>query len=245
MPPGTVPIEERDSMPINEHEIPWETRISENSHEQDKERGLELHQRSTARENDKAIGSKSWSIESSHTGDSKRLRSSSFQEELFASEEVRNADLVYGEKLEAKWKNLTKHSRRTIVRLKEIKNPVDWKDPGVKAEKSKRRREQRAMKLPTTTQSGLALISETDTSAPNTSSKDEAKPSSKPWLNPKEPEYRQSRRGANDVPIALRDPRRRMYGFNYGLPKQKELLRAANARDYDQKEWGCKSRPLC
>ncbi|KIM34052.1 hypothetical protein M408DRAFT_325580 [Serendipita vermifera MAFF 305830] len=65
----------------------------------------------------------------------------------------------------------------------------------------------------------------------------------KPHLNPLEPEYRQSRRGINDIPIALEDPRRRQFGFHYGLPKQKELLRAANARDYDQKEWTVESQP--
>lgn len=59
----------------------------------------------------------------------------------------------------------------------------------------------------------------------------------KPHLNPTEPEYRQSRRGIDGIPISLQDPRRRQFGFHYGLPKQKELLRAANARGWDQEEW--------
>ena len=56
----------------------------------------------------------------------------------------------------------------------------------------------------------------------------------KKYLNLNEPEYRQSPLGSGKRAIALKDPRRRQYGFHYGLPKQKELLRVANLlHDYD------------
>jgi hypothetical protein len=54
----------------------------------------------------------------------------------------------------------------------------------------------------------------------------------KKYLNPNEPEYRQSPLEVNRLPVSLMDPRRRQFGFHYGHPKQKELLRAANSNDY-------------
>ncbi|KAG8838510.1 hypothetical protein FRC18_004142 [Serendipita sp. 400] len=55
--------------------------------------------------------------------------------------------------------------------------------------------------------------------------------------NPIEPDDRQSRK-KSDFAIGLMDARLRQHGFHYGLPKQKELLKAANARgDHDQKKW--------
>lgn len=56
------------------------------------------------------------------------------------------------------------------------------------------------------------------------------------------PEWRQPKQEAA-LPFSLRDPRRREVGYNYGLPKQKKLLKAANARDYDQEPWECAYQP--
>jgi hypothetical protein len=65
----------------------------------------------------------------------------------------------------------------------------------------------------------------------------------KKYLNLNEPEYRQSALGIHNVPIALLDPRRRQYGFHYGLPKQKKLLRAANTKHYQSHRW--EGMPRC
>lgn len=44
---------------------------------------------------------------------------------------------------------------------------------------------------------------------------------------------------SKSVPFGLQTPERREFGFNYGLPKSKKLLKLANERGGDQKEWSC------
>jgi len=110
--------------------------------------------------------------------------------------------------------------------------PVDWRDRKREEEKDMRRRY-------------LLATAPTNAVSPAVRTK---KPVIQPnprkvFLNPNEPEYRQSRLDRDAIPAALLDPRRRQYGFHYGLPKQKKLLRAANARsddvnqNYDQQAW--------
>ncbi|CAG8616308.1 15060_t:CDS:2 [Acaulospora colombiana] len=116
-------------------------------------------------------------------------------------------DRTYGSVLAVKWQDRTNKDRTSALRSNE----------------------QSTISSNQTREIGVPFL--------NSSKKVEATNKPKPYLNPDEPEYRQSRKGANDIPLSLQDPRRRQYGFHYGLPKQKELLRAANAREYDQEEW--------
>jgi hypothetical protein len=180
------------------------------------------------------IDAQSWSVEGGHSDGSYGGRR---QDGL--SDEESHADQEYATKLAAKWRYLTRHSRRKPSRPLESSHPVDWKDPEMERAKEKRRKEISASRFSPRNQDapagGLVPMARKLQS-------DEKERRAKPWLNPNEPEYRQSRFGINDIPLALKDPRRRQYGFNYGLPKQKKLLRAANARDptWDQKEWPCR-----
>ncbi|PVG00722.1 hypothetical protein CPB86DRAFT_728711 [Serendipita vermifera] len=159
--------------------------------------------------------------------------------------EITAQDSAYGSVLAVKWQDRTSKDRTSALRSNEQVRglgprsksaKVDWKDPGEKERKEMRRKERGHDWAPTSSTSssqtreiGLPLL--------NSSKKVAGATKPKPYLNPDEPEYRQSRKGANDIPLALQDPRRRQYGFHYGLPKQKELLRAANTREYDQEEW--------
>lgn len=134
------------------------------------------------------------------------------------SEQV--ADLRYGNRLAARWREITTRGPN-FPRRGEAKGDSRsyWKDP----DESQRREEHRMMfnTKPFMLNYNPELF----------------KDGARPGFNKDEPAYRQSRQGKNDIPIALRDPRARLSGFNYGLPKQKRLLAAANARGYDQPEW--------
>lgn len=193
------------------------------------------------------IEAQSWSVEGGHS-DRKRVSARQKREAVWTelSEEEQQADQEYANKLGAKWRDLTRHSRRVSMRPVTSSHPVDWKDPEAKRAKEQRRKEMEtarssSLRTPSNWTQGGGLVPVVEGQKPKDSPDSGKSTNAKPWLNPNEPEYRQSRLGINDVPIGLKDPRRRQYGFNYGLPKQKELLRAANARDWDQKEWSCRS----
>lgn len=223
-----------------------QSRDSEEANEA-QEWGVKLYRTSKAQKQEvgpgDTIDAQSWSVKGGH---SDGFRTYGRHKRVDLSDEELHADQDYATKLAAKWRYLTRHSRRKPSRPVESSHPVDWKDPEMGQAKKKRRKEMEASRfspqnlMEDAPVGGLVPVAKG--TKPRKSLSDEKERRDKPWLNPNEPEYRQSRFGINDVPLALKDLRRRKYGFNYGLPKQKELLRAANARDptWDQKEWPCR-----
>jgi hypothetical protein len=243
--PGELPLDERPSASVKELDKIWrdtlQSRDSEEANEA-QEWGLKSYRAPKAQKRDVGPGdtilAQSWSIEGGNSDESGRRR------RVDLPDEELHADQEYATKLAAQWRYLTRHSRRKPPRPVESSHPVDWKDSEMEWAKKKRRKEIEASRFPPRNlvndapAGGLVPVAEGTKQRKLPSEEEERR--TKPWLNPNEPEYRQSRFGINDVPLALKDPRRRKYGFNYGLPKQKKLLRAANARDWDQKEWACR-----
>lgn len=246
---GELPLDERSSVSVEELTKIWldipKSRDSKEANEA-QEWGIKLHRTSKAQKQEvgpgDTIDAKSWSVKGGHSDGS---RPYGRHRRVDLSDEELHMDQEYATKLAAKWRYLTRHSRRKPSRPVESSHPVDWKDPEMEQAKKKRRKEIEASLFSRNIVEDApvgGLVPVAEGTKPRQLPSDEKERRAKPWLNPNEPEYRQSRFGINDIPLALKDPRRRKYGFNYGLPKQKELLRAANARDptWDQKEWPCR-----
>jgi hypothetical protein len=215
---GTIPIEEQESLPTQKADCIWMSRLKLNEGQRD------------AYKVDRIL----------EGADLPKLRST-----MPLDMEDLNEDKIYGNILAVKWQNRIRKDGTSVLRTNDqvrgeipssTSKKVDWKDPWEKEKKEQRRKERgqdwtpiQSTSTKQTREIGIPLLNNSKTGTDSSRSKS--------YLNPNEPEYRQSRKGANDVPLGLQDPRRRQYGFHYGLPKQKELLRAANAREYDQEEW--------
>ncbi|KAG8812590.1 hypothetical protein FRC17_001952 [Serendipita sp. 399] len=144
------------------------------------------------------------------------------------------ADSTYGDKLTAQWRAVTRKSLHTPLKSQPgAQTRPSWKDLDAKSERNNNRALFNHKSFEASSRSDTSqTVTEEGRSQPAT-------PRVKPWLNPGEPENRQSPRGRDAYAVGLGDAGLRQFGFHYGLPKQKELLRAANAREWehDQTAW--------